>query len=90
MDDLKQFYTRLLRIERPWIVLEVRFQDQERVDVYVDHERGIKMITPPSGSGGTWTRAICPPTSIPACPGSSAGSTGCSPSPRRGPSPARA
>ena len=37
MEDLKQFYTRLLRIERPWIVLEVRFQDQERVDVYVDH-----------------------------------------------------
>ena len=25
------------------------------------------MTTPPSGSGGTWTRAICPPTSIPAC-----------------------
>ena len=41
MDDLKRFYTRLLRIERPWIVLEVRFQDQERVDVYLDHERGI-------------------------------------------------
>ena len=46
MDDLKQFYARLLRIERPWIVLEVRFQDQERVDVYVDHERGVKMRCP--------------------------------------------
>ena len=46
MEDLKQFYARLLRIERPWIVLEVRFQEQERVDVYVDHERGIKLRCP--------------------------------------------
>ena len=46
MEDLKQFYARLLRIERPWIVIEVRFQEQERVDVYVDHERGIKLRCP--------------------------------------------
>ncbi len=46
MEDLKQFYARLLRIERPWIVIEVRFQEQERVDVYVDHVRGIKLRCP--------------------------------------------
>ena len=46
MEELTQFYARLLRIERPWIVIEVRFPDQERVDVYVDHERGIKLRCP--------------------------------------------
>ena len=35
-----------MRIERPWIVIEVRFPDQERVGVYVDHERGIKLRCP--------------------------------------------
>lgn len=47
MKDLKQFYARLLKITRPWIVTDVQFQESpERVDVYVDHERGIKMRCP--------------------------------------------
>ncbi|HID24372.1 MAG TPA: ISL3 family transposase [Planctomycetaceae bacterium] len=45
--DLEDFYARLLKLERPWIVKEVRFQESpDRVDVYVDHERGIKMRCP--------------------------------------------
>ena len=47
MKDLEQFYTRLLRIKRPWVVTEVRFPDSEEgVNVYVDHERGIKLRCP--------------------------------------------
>lgn len=47
MYDLKQFYTRLLKIKRPWFVTEVRFcESEERVDVHVDHERGIKLRCP--------------------------------------------
>ena len=42
MDDLKQSYARLLRIERPCIVLQVRFQDQEGVD----HERAVRVRCP--------------------------------------------
>ncbi|MBI4496025.1 MAG: ISL3 family transposase [Deltaproteobacteria bacterium] len=47
VQDLKQFYARLLKLERPWIVKEVRFEESpERVDVYVDHEHGIKLRCP--------------------------------------------
>ncbi len=47
MKDLNQFYARLLKIKRPWIVTEVRFSaSEERVDVYVDHERGVKLRCP--------------------------------------------
>jgi transposase len=52
LKDLKQFYARLLRISQPWIVKDVQFQESPgRVDVYVDHERGIKMRCPRCG---TW------------------------------------
>ncbi len=47
MKDLNQFYARLLKIKRPWIVTEVRFSaSEERVDIYVDHERGVKLRCP--------------------------------------------
>ena len=47
MADLVRFYGRLLGIQRPWFVKDVRYQETpERVDVYVDHERGIKMHCP--------------------------------------------
>ena len=36
-----------MKIRRPWLVTDVQFQESpERVDVYVDHERGIKMRCP--------------------------------------------
>jgi transposase len=47
MGDLQAFYAHLLRLELPWLVQEVRFQESpERVDVYVDHVRGVKMRCP--------------------------------------------
>jgi transposase len=51
MSDLKQFYTRLLKLRRPWLVTEVRYgESPERIDVYVDHERGIKLGCPRCGA----------------------------------------
>jgi len=47
---LTELYTRLLGIEGPWRVLEVRYQESPaRVDVYVDHDRGVKMGCPECG-----------------------------------------
>ena len=47
MADLVRFYGQLLGIQRPWFVKDVRYQETpERVDVYVDHGRGIKMHCP--------------------------------------------
>ena len=51
MSELKQFYTRLLKLRRPWLVTEVRYAESpERIDVYVDHERGIKLCCPRCGA----------------------------------------
>lgn len=47
LKNLEQFYAHLLKVKRPWIVTEVRFQEaEERVDLYVEHERGIKLRCP--------------------------------------------
>ena len=51
MPNLPQFYTRLLKLRRPWLVTEVRYgESPERLDVYVDHERGIQLCGPRCGA----------------------------------------
>lgn len=42
-----ELYTKILGIKRPWYVKEVRYKaEPERIDIYVDHERGIQMLCP--------------------------------------------
>ena len=46
MDD-KTFYTKILGIHLPWFVKQVVVNEEEqRVDIYVDHESGIKVRCP--------------------------------------------
>jgi len=50
MDD-KTFYTKILRIRLPWFVKQVAVKEKEqRVDIYVDHERSIKVRCPECGN----------------------------------------
>ena len=46
MDD-KTFFTKILGIRLPWFVKQVVVNEKEqRVDIYVDHEGGIKVRCP--------------------------------------------
>jgi transposase len=50
MDD-KTFYTKILGIRLPWFVKQVAVKEKEqRVDIYVDHEGGIKVRCPECGN----------------------------------------
>jgi len=46
MDD-KKLYTKLLKLESPWFVTEVSYNEPEqRIDIYVDHESDIRARCP--------------------------------------------
>ena len=45
--DEKAFYTKILRIKLPWYVKDVVMDDvAQRIDIYVDHERDIRVRCP--------------------------------------------
>mgnify|MGYP001764764242 CR=1 FL=1 len=45
--DEKAFYTKILKIKPPWFVKDVVMDDvAQRIDIYVDHERDIRVRCP--------------------------------------------
>ena len=46
----KDLYGRLLKVQRPWFVKSVEYgEEPERIDVYLDHPRGMKLPCPECG-----------------------------------------
>lgn len=45
--DEKLFFTKILRLRPPWFIKQVAINEKEqRIDIYVDHERGIRVRCP--------------------------------------------
>jgi len=48
--DEKTLFTRILGIKLPWFVNQVTMDEAaQRIDIYVDHERDIRVRCPESG-----------------------------------------